>query len=424
MNTTAVKIANADGSIVPQFSIPDGNGGFTNTQNVYLVVNGNTGTLASSGNDNQLLFGSGNTPNSVKLYDAIDRLTLHAKWQANDSQISIVYWTENEQLQGYQAPQNEKDDYSASGLKVIKTQDLNLQSATIGKEFYSGSTITLNDLKKYKIDNVSVLNEAFLDEASVVEAGEEKFYELKESLSDASVVINGDGSTTINVYFSRRTFKIVFHIGRDGYVKNGGNQKPNATTAEWLADPNWIEYMFKDSKVTELLGREGKGSPSTHEFHSMTYQGVTYDNNYVTTVDSIKSSYIPDPATNPEDSNLYVIEAKYGAYIGDRWPTPVNPAFTFTDQPGARYTMYIWAGYYDSLYCRIANERSTAGNAMGANPDINGVYEYMSAELCSDRSGDNLIGNQVHHLVAYYGTKGKQGIIKNYHFLYEAIDGT
>ena len=140
----------------------------------------------------------------------------------------------------------------------------------------------------------------------------------------------------------------------------------------------------------------------------MTYNGTTYDSTYVATAENVMGDY--NPVTHG-DSNIYTITAKYGAYIGDKWPTWGNSAFTFNvlkpSNASEEKSLYIWAAYYGSLYCRIANERSTAGNPQGANPDINGVYNYMSAELCANRDGDGIINaNQVHHLVAYFGNAG------------------
>ncbi len=353
----------------------------------------------------------------LKFYYGLSRLTLYAKWIPAATNISIVYWTENAQEQNYVAPSDPKDDYTSASVKIISTTDLNAQ---LGTSYASGSTLPLSALKNFKVNSVSILNEQYLDEAGAVPADEKKFYDLDENLSDASVVINGDGTTVINVYFSRKVFKIVFHIGRDGYVKSGGHQKPADTPDTW--DGNWIEYMFKDSKVTALgYTNSHNASESYSGTYSMSYKGNTYDSTYVTTNANVMGDY--DPAD--DEANLYVIKAKYGAYIGDRWPSPSNPNFTFAGPDNSKYTLYIWAAYYGSLYCRIANERNTVGNPQGANPDINGVYQYMSAELCSNRAGDAIINeNQVHHLVAWFGEKNKSTRFKQYHILYEAIPGT
>lgn len=408
VNTTAIKIANADGTI-------DNSGTWSVTDN----GNG-TGTLYNDDQGQKLLQAS---DGKVRLFDSIDRLTLYANWAPDNTQITVIYWTENVQDKDYVQPQNEKDDYTASAVKVITTEELNQQSGTIGTTFASGSTISLAQLGNYQENETGILDRTYLDNIGAVLPGEEKFYDLNTELSDATAEILGDGSTVYNVYFSRKTFKIIFHIGRDGYVKNGGHQK---TDDHW--DGNWIEFMYKDPKVGDLgyptPGGTGRNpADSISGVFSMTYlpTGETYTSEYVTTNDNVMGDYVPTEA----DTNLYVLEAKYGAYIGNRWPTPTNPNFSFIDAPNKNKTLYIWAAYYGSLYCRIANERSTVGNEQGANPDINGVYEYMSAELCSNRAGTEIINaNQVHHLVAYFGNSNNTKRYKKYHILYEAISGT
>jgi len=398
INTTAIKIADRNGDI-------EYNGTYT-LPGVSVKLFGATG-------------------GKLKFYDGLDRLTLYANWTSGLSHINVVYWTEKEQGKDYVATDDPKDDYTASAVKTLSTKDLSDHIS--GKTYGSGSEITLEDLKNYIDNGKHILATDYLGEAGAVPENEEKFYDSNDDLSDSSQVINGDGSTTFNVYYSRKTFKLVFHIGRDSYVKNRGHQR---TDEEW--DRNWIEFMYRDKKVRDLgyqfswdrtHGRDPGDSYSG--VYSMKYNGVTYDSTYVTDNDNVMGDYVPKPDVVTNDQNLYVITAKYGAYIGDRWPTPVNDAFTFTDPATSTHTMYIWAAYYGSLYCRIANERDNYGNANGNNPDINGVYEYMSKELCSNRSGDDIINkNQVHHLVAYYGDKNKPGVIKNYHILFEAIDGT
>ena len=357
----------------------------------------------------------------LRFYYGLSRLTLYAKWIPAACNISVVYWTENVQDKDYVAPADPKDDYTSAAVKTITTTDLNAQ---LGTSYASGSTLPRSALEGFQVNSVSILDRQYLDEAGAVPQGEEKFYDLDADLSDSSVVINGDGTTVINVFFKRKVFKLVFHIGRDGYVKNAGHQKSDT---DW--DGNWLEFMFKDQKVTDLGYPKAKGTKPGFSYpgtYSMTYNGHTYDSTYVTTNANVMGDY--DPAD--DEANLYVIKAKYGAYIGDRWPSPVNPNFTFNDTPsdapgGQNVTLYIWAAYYGSLYHRIAQERSTAGNEQGANPDINGVYQYMSAELCSNRAGDDIINEkQVHHLVAWFGPKNNNKRFKQYHILYEAIPGT
>ena len=441
VNTTAVRVANGN----PQ----DGKVTIAEAGLWSVVDDGDgRGHLCTDGSGHKLFKASGG---KLRLFDPVDRLTLHAHWAPFGTRVTLVYWTENVQDKDYVYSPVVMETYSANKAAVYTTEELNTlyreKHGTDRPEPYtSGSELRFEDLA-----DLGLFGNAKL--AGAVPAGDEIFYDLmdpgtvigyekdendndREVHPDSSKIISGDGNTVFNVYYDRKTFKLVFHIGRDGYVKNGGHQK-----TDHLWDGNWIEFMYKDPKVTALgyppRGSTGRNPQPSYvgvdgEF-SMSYDGRTYDSSYVTNEFNVKGDYIPvtDPA-DPEyanDSNLYVLEAKYGAYIGDRWPTPGNTAFSFVDQKAAsdgRYkTLYIWAAYYGSLYCRIANERSTESNPNGANPDINGVYSYMSRELCANREGTGLINSsQVHHLVAWFGEANKSTRFKKYHVLFEAIDGT
>ena len=349
----------------------------------------------------------------LRLYFPLDRLTLYANWIPDESKVTIVYWTENAA----------DDNYSSSAVKTINTTDIGQK---LNKDFTSGHVITLADLMNYHEgdDTFSVVNPKILDDVKAVPAGQEIFYDLCDGEDDRpapreiSKTIDGSENTVFNVYYRRKIFKLVFHIGRDGYVKTSGSQK---TDEGW--DYNWIEYMFKDDKVTRL-GYTGKGGQSQRTTFGMTFEGKTYDSTYVTTNANVMGDYVPDPENDPNDQNVYVITAKYGAYIGDRWPSPSNPRFTFTPESAGGRMMYTWAAFYGSLYCRIANERPTWAGQQGNNPDLNGVYDYMSAELCSNRAGTDVMPNQVHHIVAYFGPDNNADRVKVYHVLYEAVPGT
>ncbi|MBR7001035.1 MAG: InlB B-repeat-containing protein [Lachnospiraceae bacterium] len=427
-NQTAIKIANSDGTIN------------TAAAGMYWLVvdsgdQAHITTSISSNDDAHPLFEI-TSEGKLKLYDGLDRLSLCANWIPAESAVTVVFWTENAQTKE-DVLQGLTPGYTSSAVMTIPTSDLGAQLGTL----VSGSTLTLTELKNYKIDmnndgdvldeeDISVLNNTILDDIGAVPGrelnsiipGDELFYELNEQLSDNSVVIKGDGSTVFNVYFSRMEFTLVFHIGRDNYVKNAGQQKEDSYP-DW--NGNWIEYMYDDDAVTAVLGHQGKGKPSHSGLYSMTYNGHTYDSSYVTKNANIMGDYIPKPNVDPNDQNLYTIKAKFGAYIGDRWPSHVNPNFNFTDASGAKYTLYIWTAYYNSLYAGIANKRpTTGGNNDGNNSDINGAYEYMSKELCSNRDGSGIIVNKVHHMVAYFGDKNNSNRYKRYHILVEAMPGS
>ena len=437
VNTTAIKISDNSGNIVFNGSCG-------------LLDNGNgTGSLTDDGTGS-ILFSASN--GKLKFHDPLDRLMLYAKWESSNTGVTIVYWTEDAQDQGYWNTSHEKveDIYSANHAVTYSTAELiqlyrdkhNGSAPDDPKKFTSGSTISYSDLL-----DLGLLTSA--DLTGAVPAGEEKFYELVSTSTvigkdnsgqdvnpDNEVTINGDGSSIFNAYFNRMTFKLVFHIGHDGFVKNAGQQKDDSYP-DW--DGNWIEYMYYDTAVASLgYPKHEKTEYSYVGNFTMTYNGGTPDDSsddvtassaYQTNHDKVMGYYEPSPG-----EDLYVIEAKYGAYIGDRWPSPTNSNFSWTyetdsSKSGYGKRLYIWTAYYGSLYAGIANARpTTGGNKNGNNSDINGVYEYMSAELCSNRTGTDIINsNHVHHLVAYFGNPSNSSgpkRFKQYHILIEATDGT
>ncbi|MCR5466559.1 MAG: InlB B-repeat-containing protein [Lachnospiraceae bacterium] len=364
--------------------------------------------LSASGNENGVKAWEV-TDGKLKFCEGLSRLTLYAKWVPEPSLVSIVYWTENA----------DDDSFFSRAVKTLSTTELNSQ---LGTAFASGSEITLEQLTEYKVNGLSVLDREYLDDVGAVSAGEQIFYDLKtapvsggDTFFEASKVISGEGTTIFNVYYTRKVFTLVFHIGRDGYISSSGEQtSPN--------NGSWLQMFYNDGIATGYDAAEGvvpSGSRgvSLTATATMTFNGVTYTNGYVTNTENVKNSYVPAPG-----EDVYTITAKYGSYIGDLWPTATNQAFSFT-LTGQNKEIYTWSSYYDSRFTKLANDRK--GSGQNWHPDINGVYSYMSAELCANRDGTAIINeNQVHHFVAYYGDRNKAGIRKNYHILYEAIDGT
>lgn len=413
VSTNAVKITDGEGNIVfdGAYFLDTGDGG---SAKLFEAYNG-----------------------QMRFYESLDRMKLYARWEPADADITIIYWTENAL----------DDNYTATGARTVNTSHLRSE---LGGDVYSGSVITLEDLENCKDaefmegeDKVGIISNMILDDVGAVPkkedpnalvAREEIFFELNKTLSDESKIIDGQGGTIFNVYFSRIEFTLVFHVGRDGHAKNRGKQN--------AANDNWIEYMYRDNDMPASVrpGKQSAGESyvgNTLDEYKMIINGTTYASDYITDENNIKSYYTLQD--NANDAKLYTITAKYGAYIGNRWPSHANPGMEFPvgittvqTSEGTQKSLYIWTAYYDSLYCAIAQARPTKiwdgtkyiNNPNGANPDINGVYKYMSGELCASRDGNSVINsNHVHHLVAYFGKADKTTRFKQYHTLFEAVPG-
>ena len=137
--------------------------------------------------------------------------TLHAVWQPNTVNFTIIHWTENADDDGY----TYNTTGTGSGL--------------------AGSTITLTPAQT----NSSLL----VGDAAAFKP----FFTYKEY--DQNVVINGDGSSIVNVRHSRNRYSVTFDLGNDSSKKMtvGGNSYTGGSGV-----PKYSFTAKFDSKIDTL----------------------------------------------------------------------------------------------------------------------------------------------------------------------------
>ena len=131
-------------------------------------------------------------------------VTLRAQWTANSVQYSIVYWKQNAN----------DDNYSYWGTKTVNAS--------------AGDTVTFNPtLPGFKIDDqgfantmVQAAHDATAEYGASYSAIPARYeyeyfhYSTDTDLDPGSVVVNGDGSTVLNVYYDRNTYDLKFYYAR------------------------------------------------------------------------------------------------------------------------------------------------------------------------------------------------------------------
>lgn len=287
-------------------------------------------------------------------------LTLRANWVGTNTTVTLIYWLENAN----------DNNYTVAGQRTISVTS----GQTVGYEHpdHQGEAdVSINDylsvdaMKAAGIDDGAYFTFASTDSSTAITTGDEG--ELKTAA--------GDGSTVINIGYTRNEYTLVFHLGKisDGsvwgetagwsYISTSGNS--NSTDADdWISGySGWIA----GGKSAELhMG------------------GKTY--------------YI-----SSSDDDCYQITAKYGAYISDRWPVATDET---TTQVGS-YKLFTWGTHYESDYYKNHPD----------NRNIIGVYPTMSAELIIDPANPSV----VHHLTAYWSLSNQS---KTHHYMFEAVLGT
>lgn len=239
--------------------------------------------------------------------------TYKALWDVKKSPYTIVYWKENANNDGY-SYWGESVEYAESGTAV------------------SGS----DDVKEKDFSN-QVVQEAVAANGkySAIRAYKEYEYFTFDH-ADSDIDVKGDGSTVVNVYYTRNKYELRFYYARSTGTRY---QIASSTTSGDLLNNSWYMISSLPTFIDSSL-KSGQESIS----------GYTY--------------------------YYFSLTAKYGESISDRWPSALC-------NQTQGYSLINW-GPNDGCKYRTVN---------GNNASIAGAYATMSAELILDPS--NSLGNRL-----------------------------
>lgn len=284
-------------------------------------------------------------------------LTMSANWVGTDTTVTLVYWLENAN----------DDGYTVAGQHEITVTS----GQTVAYEAPGGVSSTDVSINNY-------LTPEFMEAAGIQDGEYFTFSDADSSTKWAAGVEGspktaaGDGSTVINIGYTRNEYTLVFHLGWEAtwsYRVVSGGASSGQTAGDW-----------KSGYSTSFL--PWGGSPE------MNIGGQTY-------------------TITDDENGWYRFSAKYGAYISDKWPIGelISPGGWTGWRP-----FYGWGAHNLSPYAQT----HTATNGV-----INGIYATMSADLIIDPEKPEI----EHHLVAYFdwSTSGNEW---RYHYLFEAVSGT
>lgn len=316
-------------------------------------------------------------PDKIGLGDA----SFTAIWTPTPGACSytVCYWTENADS----TDETNLANYSYAGSKVY-------YNATV-------ETLLLRADQNH-IDGLSD-NNVLGDEA--------KYFTFNPGLG-SDIAVEGDGSTILNVYFTRNEYTINYYYARS-YV-DGENTKyeiPNHTGA------------FSDAvDLNETTFGNGNGS----QYWTKIYEVKTADDNAnATTENSANGTYGEAMVKKDENGNFlytpsikeitisnkkynyyyFSITAKYGANlgdnIGDQWPTAPLELKTLLEGVDS-YKFVSWATRKGSIYY----EKET-------NKNIKGLYSQLDERIIIDSSN-----NVAHNMLAYWNPNPKNWLYRTY----------
>ncbi len=296
-------------------------------------------------------------PEEMPNYD----ITLSANWEGANTTVTLVYWLENAN----------DENYTAAGQSTITVPSGKTVGYDVGEGGVSQVDVAINQYVRADYVRNFIPD---IDYFTFHQADSSTAYG-NDHTEGAPKVAEGDGSTVINIGYTRNQYTLVFHLGQisdfgQEQISTGGN----SGEAVWgTNDPDdWQSGNFQWKTVTGA---------------SLTMNGKTYH------------------ISNQEDQ-CYQIKAKYGAYISEQWPVASEANTTaVTAGDGKTYELYTWGTHEASEYYQKPNK------------NIIGTYATMSKELIIEAADPSV----KHHLVAYWNAGGNS---KTYHIMFEAVNGT
>lgn len=321
-----------------------------------LVETDEPGATVPEGGDGQ----KDELPDTMPTYNSMYK----AIWTKAQTTYTIAYWAAD--LKGDGAT-----TYSYFGSKKVSVPSATeLTPSVVGNEYKIDASINAKEWQFFEYDE-----NATKDKNTV------------NGVTDAKVIVEGDGSTVINVYYSRKKYEIRYIFARQQIGK------------DWSGN----EYAF------QIANNTGVGSLS----------GCTWENAGSNSPNIIGGYDIYEEELTTKGTKykyFYIkVEAEYGAYIESQWPSAAIGKMNGK-------TFGSWAAEDGTGYRGKDKEHA----------NIVGPYPYMSAEMINtskyaDTEPTVANGEKIYlaqRMVAWWDTSTNSTVSAHkYHIYYEVLPG-
>lgn len=348
------------------------------------------------------------------------------EWKPASTSIRLVYWIENRNDASFQnaytatvegvTTESELEvavdgatvtieglPSGTDGNTIVAEEFDNLMTSRYGTEAYK--TFFSYNAESTKANPANVANAQATNSGNVQDGAIQG--------SSYKVKVNGDGTTSINIYYTRNLYTLEFVLARE---KDGVLEV--STDGKWAVAP---------SSATSLIFKEfGSTVTATPAAEGETYGQVNVQTTYRLTeaMGRDTRSVVGRYGTRTEgDYNYYVytLTARFEADISALWPTVSNVA-TETESGTAFTYKYISMGPDGNSYYR--NVVAAAGQK-----NILNVYSTMDRDVVAmgmvkdqwSATADPGDGTVSHKMVAYWAENPTP---YHYYFLYEVLDTT
>ena len=229
-----------------------------------------------------------------------------------------------------------------------------------------------------------------------------------------TVMVNGDGTTTINIYYTRNLYSLEFVLAR----QRGNTLQVASSTPGSFASSTWTSvgtsrFVFEDftDGVTAAAASAGE-----------TYGGLTVEKTYRLTeaINRDSRSAVGRYGTKTiggYSCYVYTLTARFEADLTALWPTVANVSGRYGD-----YTYISMGTDTGSYYRNVFTQGNTQKNILNvySTMDLN-VVAAGTTSASWHATPDGGGGTVAHQLVAYWASGASE---YHYYFLYEVLDTT
>ena len=289
-----------------------------------------------------------------------------AVWKHIATSYTVVYWYENAN------PETDGTyEYSFWGSQPIGLTDGQPNGSVISGDAVTAATYSA-------VPSFTDSEYATYNEAKTLEAQNKR----DDLDGDGKVIVEGDGSTILNVYFSRATYTLKFYYAMSSgsgdattyYVVGGSTYRFGASATINNADKG-NEVKLLDHYMSAYDSGNQRGT--VDELPTLNAIGAA--RNYTLGYDTSTVSYTA--------YKYYYLSfnAKYGADISNLWPCSVFNSVTLTSTgtnangwSGKEAFVSAWNGEHHVLYSQLHDGQHTGYND---NQTIKGKYAQLDKNL-------------------------------------------
>ena len=350
-------------------------------------------------------------------------------WTPDTTSIRLVYWVESRNSASFQnAYTTTVEGVATEALLSVK---LNGEKVTISGTGWpggtSGNTVVTDGFEalitnhygtegdytqffSYSQDNTKA-SPGNVANAQVTDTG--KVTDGVITDDSFTVKVNGDGTTTINIYYTRNLYTLEFVLAR----QNGNNLQVADNTPGTFAGSGWKNVGTNSFTFTDFSEQDGVTTTTSNG----SYGALNVEKSYRLTeamnrdARSVVGRY-GKKTISGYTCYVYTLTARFEADIATLWPTAKNITGVY-----ATYK-YISMGTDTGSYYRNVFATTTQKNILNAysTMDLNVIARGTTSNSWS-ATADSGNGTVAHQMVAYWAIEPSE---YHYYFFYETLDTT